>query len=79
MLLLDKRFHFANELRFDLMSFAFEHVGLSRNYDAAQLKRRLGPANGCRWAMSFWQPFEQCRGQEPIERSGGWGVASVVP
>jgi hypothetical protein len=41
---LDKRFHFANELRFDLASFAYEHVGLSRSYDSAQLKRRLSPA-----------------------------------
>jgi hypothetical protein len=41
---LDKRFHFTNELRFDLASFAYEHVGLSRSYDASQLKRRLSPA-----------------------------------
>ena len=41
---LDKRFHFTNELRFDLAFFACEHVGLSRRYDVAQLKRRLSPA-----------------------------------
>ena len=41
---LDKRFHFANELRFDMGLFAREHVGLSRRYDVAQLKRRLTPA-----------------------------------
>ena len=41
---LDKKFHFSHEWRCDLAQFAHEHVGLSRNYDAAQLKRRLNPA-----------------------------------
>jgi len=41
---LDKRFHFSNELRFNLPVFACEHIGLSRRYDSAQLKRRLSPA-----------------------------------
>ena len=41
---LDKRFHFSSELRFKLPVFACEHIGLSRRYDAAQLKRRLSPA-----------------------------------
>jgi hypothetical protein len=41
---LDKRFHFSNTLRFKLPVFACEHIGLSRRYDAAQLKRRLSPA-----------------------------------
>jgi hypothetical protein len=38
---LDKRFHFSRQLSFDLHEFAFEHIGLSRCYDAAQLRRRL--------------------------------------
>ena len=41
---LDKRFHFSSSLRFKLPVFACEHIGLSRGYDAAQLKRRLSPA-----------------------------------
>lgn len=41
---LDKRFHFSNTLHFKLPVFACEHIGLSRRYDAAQLKRRLSPA-----------------------------------
>jgi hypothetical protein len=41
---LDKKFHFAKLLRFDLGHFAHEHIGLGRSYDAAQLKRRLKPA-----------------------------------
>ena len=41
---LDKRFHFSNTFHRDLRVFACEHIGLSRRYDAAQLKRRLNPA-----------------------------------
>jgi hypothetical protein len=41
---LDKRFHFSSTLRFKLAVFACEHIGLSRRYDVAQLKRRLAPA-----------------------------------
>lgn len=41
---LDKRFHHAGTQRFNLRVFACEHVGLSRRYDSAQLKRRLAPA-----------------------------------
>ena len=42
---LDKRFHFSSSLRFKLPVFACEHIGLSRSYDAAQLKRRLSPGD----------------------------------
>jgi len=41
---LDKKFHFRSTLCFKLPVFACEHIGLSRRYDAAQLKRRLSPA-----------------------------------
>lgn len=41
---LDKHFYFGSERRYDLARFAREHIGLSRNYDTAQLKRRLAPA-----------------------------------
>lgn len=41
---LDKRFHFSNDLQFDLKRFACEHIGFSRAYDNSQLKRRLRPA-----------------------------------
>jgi hypothetical protein len=41
---LDKRFYFGSVLRFELGQFAREHIGLSRSYDASQLKRRLMPA-----------------------------------
>lgn len=41
---LDKRFYHKSTWDFDLLEFACEHVGLSRNYDTGQLKRRLLPA-----------------------------------
>ena len=41
---LDKRFYQRKRWEFDLNEFSFEHVGLSRNYDAANLKRKLRPA-----------------------------------
>ncbi len=41
---LDKRFYRRHKWRFRLVQFAREHIGLSRRYDTAQLKRRLNPA-----------------------------------
>lgn len=41
---LDKRFYLRRRLEFDLRELAWEHIGLSRNYDAANLKRKLAPA-----------------------------------
>jgi hypothetical protein len=41
---LDKRFYRQTVMEFALDQFARVHIGLSRNYDTAQLKRRLSPA-----------------------------------
>ena len=41
---LDKHFYFRGTMRLKLREFACEHIGLSRRYDVAQLKRRLTPA-----------------------------------
>lgn len=38
---LDKRFHQRHRWEFDLKELSWNHVGLSRNYDAASLKRKL--------------------------------------
>lgn len=38
---LDKRFWHASRQEFDLRELCCEHIGLSRNYDAANLKRKL--------------------------------------
>lgn len=41
---LDKRFYRSAKLVFDLKVFATEHIGLSRNYDLYEIKRKLGAA-----------------------------------
>lgn len=41
---LDKRFFHRDRWEFDLKEVSWEHIGLSRNYDAAGLKRKLLPA-----------------------------------
>jgi hypothetical protein len=70
---LDKRFHFSNKLQFELRLFAHEHIGLSRNYDSAQLKRRLNPAiselENAGFLVSLPAPTRYSR-----ERRGEWQV-----
>lgn len=41
---LDKRFYKRESLIFDLREFALEHIGLNRNYQNSEIKRRLAPA-----------------------------------
>lgn len=41
---LDKRFWIKRRWEFDLKEFAFEHIGLSRKYNVAQIKNKLQPA-----------------------------------
>lgn len=41
---LDKRFHTQGTLTIPLRTFAFEHVGLSRGYTDADIRRKLQPA-----------------------------------
>lgn len=41
---LDKRFWIKPRWEFDLKEFAFEHIGLSRKYDVAQIKNKLRAA-----------------------------------
>lgn len=53
---LDKRFYRAKRLEFDLRTFACEHIGLGRNYDNAQLKRKLEPAFKELEAIGFLRP-----------------------
>jgi hypothetical protein len=73
---LDKRFHFGNQLRFDLATFAYEHVGLSRRYDAAQLKRRLTPAVQELEAACFLTPLSIEERFHRLRR-GRWEVLFV--
>src|SRR4051794_12136760 len=41
---LDKRFWIKPSWQFGLREFAFEHIGLSRNYDMGRVKNKLQPA-----------------------------------
>jgi hypothetical protein len=38
---LDKRFHYGHRFHIDLRELCCEHIGLSRNYDTASMKRKL--------------------------------------
>jgi hypothetical protein len=56
---LDKRFYLRPDWEFDLKEFAFEHVGLSRNYasNAGKIKEKLQPALDELEAIDFLQPL----------------------
>ncbi len=41
---IDKHFYMNRTLNYDLKTFAFEHVGLSRNYSPAKIREKLAPA-----------------------------------
>jgi hypothetical protein len=73
---LDKRFHHKCRWEFDLREFACEHVGLSRNYDTGQLKRRLQPAIEELEAVGFLEPFPTEQRYIKIAR-GEWRVVFV--
>lgn len=54
---LDKRFYRSSRLQFDLKVFACEHVGLSREHDAAQLRRSLEAVLKELEQIGFLQPM----------------------
>ena len=70
---LDKRFHFTSTLRFKLPVFACEHIGLSRRYDVAQLKRRLNPGD-CRIGASGLP--RSAAGRGAISSPAAWPLGS---
>jgi hypothetical protein len=70
---LDKRFHFHKRLSFDLKEFAWEHVGLSRGYDAANLKRKLRPGIAELERKGFLQPMSETERFRKL-RAGTWQV-----
>jgi hypothetical protein len=73
---LDKRFHFSRRLEFDLSHFACEHIGLSRGYDVAQLKRRIDPAIAELETEGFLEPMDPPDRYRRLCR-GAWEVAFV--
>ena len=70
---LDKRFFHRDHWEFDLKEVSWEHIGLSRNYDAANLKRKLLPAIRELEKLGFLKPMTDDVRFLKL-RSGQWRV-----
>jgi hypothetical protein len=73
---LDKRFYHGHKWQFPLAQFAREHIGLSRQYDTAQLKRRLNPAIEELEEAGFLTPLPPKERFHQLRR-GEWEVVFV--
>lgn len=70
---LDKRFYFRPRWEFNLKEVSWEHIGLSRNYDAAGIKRKLLPAIRELEERGFLKPLTESERFLKIS-SGEWQV-----
>ncbi len=70
---LDKRFYHRDRWEFDLKEFSFEHVGLARTYDAANLKRKLRPPIRELETAGFLRPMTYEERFRKV-RAGEWRV-----
>jgi Replication initiator protein A len=73
---LDKRFYHRPAWEFDLREFAFEHVGLSRNYDVGEIKAKLQPAVDELVAIGFLEPMGRDE-RYTKDGPGRWKIALV--
>lgn len=73
---LDKRFYHKSRWEFDLTEFACEHIGVSRNYDTGQLKRRLQPAIAELEAVGFLEVLPVAQRYVKISR-GDWRIVFI--
>jgi hypothetical protein len=73
---LDKRFYHKSRWEFDLTEFACEHIGVSRNYDTGQLKRRLQPAIAELEAVGFLEVMPVAQRYVKISR-GEWRIVFI--
>jgi hypothetical protein len=73
---LDKRFYHRDRCEFALGDFACEHIGLSRNYDTAQIKRGLEGAIHELEAVGFLQPMSKEKRYLKVAR-GDWRIVLV--
>ena len=73
---LDKRFYKKTRLTFDLRSFACEHIGLSRNYDNGNLKRKLKCALRELEEQGFLEPMSD-KERYSKETRGKWNITLV--
>ncbi len=73
---LDKRFGAkrGTTWRFDLREFACEHVGFSRNYDSAQLKRKMQPSLLELEEQGFLEPLPDEKRYPKGARRGQWSI-----
>ena len=71
---LDKRFWHCSRRDFDLRELCCEHIGLSRNYDTANLKRKLLPGIRELEERGFLRPRPMTERFTKVRR-GHWGVA----
>jgi hypothetical protein len=70
---LDKRFFHRPRYEFNLKELCWEHVGLSRNYDATDLKRKLRPAIIELEQAGFLEPVPDSERFRKV-RCGDWRV-----
>ena len=70
---LDKRFYTRREWTFDLRTFAFGHIGLSRNYTAAKIKEKLQPAIDELETIGFIDKMDREERYEKVAR-GEWTI-----
>lgn len=70
---LDKRFYRRHRWEFNLKELCWEHIGLSRNYDAANLKRRLKGAISELETVGYLKPLSEDERFKKV-RSGEWRI-----
>ena len=70
---LDKRFYHRSLWEFDLKEVSWEHIGLSRKYDSANLKRKLLPGIRELERRGFLRPASDQERFKKV-RSGQWRV-----
>ncbi|MBX9626145.1 MAG: replication initiator protein A [Gemmataceae bacterium] len=73
---LDKRFYRRGRWQFDLREFACEHVGFSRTYDNAQLRRKMQPAVEELEAAGVLEPLALTERYLQVRR-GEWKVLFI--
>jgi hypothetical protein len=71
-----KRFHLRSEWSFDLKDFAYEHIGLSRNYEGgAQIARKLQPAISELENVGFLEEFPE--NERFLKNGREWSIRLV--
>ena len=73
---LGKRFHIRPEWSFDIKEFAYDHIGLGRNYEGGtQIVRKLQPAITELEEVGFLEPLSQ--GERFLKKGREWTIRFV--